>query len=250
MKQIFANGPYGPLKGNEGMITLPFGDRLAYSFKGERLEYGTAGEYEEIPEKGRSILIIAGGNVSYIPTLPELPLVVRMDHSLVISPKNEITTTVPVPLIPAIAVPAPKGRYEVLARFPLPYLSKTWFGDPVAGEPAYSLPFTLPGKAGGRKPDYGIALCPLTIRNASSELLDFQRLILRVPAYSLYCRGDDFLTDAVTVRFRGVEQVSQVGIGTASDYPGDLSLFAGPAVKKDPIGLRRSFYFIKSLAAL
>jgi len=51
----------------------------------------------------------------------------------------------------------------------------------------------------------------------------------------------------VTVRFRGVEQVSQVSIDSASDYPDDYRLFAAPVVKKDPIGLRRSFYFIKSL---
>jgi len=250
MEQIFTNGPYGPLKGDKGVITLPFGDSLSYTFKGERLEYALAGKDGEIPEKGRSILIIDSGDVSYIPTLPDLPLVVRMDHALVISPKNEITTTVPVPLIPALAVPAPKGRYEILARFPLPYLSKTWFGDPVSGEPAYSLPFTLPEEKGSHDSDYAVALCPLTIKNVSPELLNFQRLILRVPAYSLYCRGKDFLTNTVTVRFRGVEQVSQVSIGTASDYSRDVSLFAGPAVKKDPIGLRRSFYFIKSLAAL
>ncbi len=143
MDQIFTNGPYGPLMHREGTLSLPFGESLVYRRRGDRLEYERADEEGSILEGSKNV-IISGEEMHHIPTLPDLPVVLRMDHPLVIGPRNEISTVVPIPLIPALAVPEPKGHYRILALFPLPHLSKTWFGDPESGERNRPTPCPLP----------------------------------------------------------------------------------------------------------
>lgn len=197
------------------------------------------------------IVVEKNDRVFFIKKLPEKPIVLRMDHSLIISQKNSITTEILIPLTPAIALKSPKGRFHVLRDFPLSGLSKTWFGDPVSGEEAYALNITINDLEPLEIPEGSwYARCPLTIRNQSPELLSFQRLILRVPYYGLFLFKDQFYTNRITVSFRGMDQESQVKISSARDYPQDYSLYSEPQEKREFMGLKKSFYFIKSLTNL
>ena len=230
----------------EGVLDLPEEGRIGYRRHKDRLESFRLDESGEPLQESPSVFMVKEKKpVYFIPLLPELPLMLRMDHTLIIAPREKISLAVSLPLIPALAVRGPKGRYQDLMRFPLGNLSKTWFGEPQSGEPAYSLIFSLDQNDG--EGDSWKATCLLNIFNTSPELLHFQRLLLRVSQYALYWKNGSFHTDDVTVRFRGMDQISQVSVGTQEEDRG--ALYSEPLVKKDTMGLRKSFYFLKSLTS-
>ena len=190
------------------------------------------------------------GLYSVAPILPDRPLVLRPAHSLSILAGGFLKTMVHVPLFPSLVVRI--GEKERTVReWALPPLSKTWFGDPVEGEAAYSLSAPLDEKGMLSDPDPWIALCPLIIRNESPDILDFERMILRVPFLSLYGGKQRIYTNELTVRFRGVDQVSQVQISTRFPEVGEpVRKLSDPRSRSDWRLLRKSFSFIKSLYSM
>lgn len=228
---------------------LPDHRSLYISREAEQIRSHVQEKEEEPLSENEDLIVVDSEKKVYLQRkLPELPIVLRMDHSLIIAQKNQISTEIHIPLIPALFLKSSKGRMNLLTQFPLSSLSKTWFGDPVSGEEAYSMNITIGDMENEKTEDNPwFARCPLTIRNHSPELLSFQRLILRVPYYSLFTFQNRFYTNRITVSFRGMEQDSQVKIGTEKDFPENYRLYSEPQKKKELMGLKKSFYFIKSL---
>ena len=245
---IIKAGRFGPLEKKHGTLELPEGGSIAFSRSRDSIECTLRDESgDPVPDSLSVFFVDERRPVYFIPLLPELPVMLRMDHTLIIAPREKISLSVSLPLIPALAVRGSRGKYQELIRYPLANLSKTWFGEPEAGEPAYSLSFSLDHT---EKEDFSWkAACSLTIFNTSPELLHFQRLLLRVSQYSLYWKDDCFQSDEVTVKFRGMDQISQVSVGSQGETGDRGYLFSGPQIKKDTMGLRKSFYFLKSLTS-
>ena len=184
------------------------------------------------------------------PILPDKPMVLRPAHTLSILAGGFLKTMVPVTLFPSLVVRV-DDKERIVREWPLPVLSKTWFGDPVEGEAAYSMSAPLDEKGVLPAPDPWVALCPLTIRNESPDILDFQRMILRVPYLTLYAGKKRIYTNELTVRFRGVDQISQVQISARFPDVGEsVEKLSGPRSRSDWRLLRKSFSFIKSLYSM
>lgn len=79
-----------------------------------------------------------------------------------------------------------------LTTLPTRNLSKTWFGSPRIGEPAYASPTRAVRDYRDLAP-YGFrALCPVVVRNETRETLSVARICLRVNHLGLF-QGEDYL---------------------------------------------------------
>lgn len=250
MSLLTSYWPWGSLDHKDTILQLPDGKVAHMVREGDLIRSQVLDSTETGDRSSEEITILSGAEeIFYIPVLPERSVVLRSEHVLRIVPGNQFSTIVQIPLVPTISRKDRKGRYQPLVCMPISSLSKTWFGDPVEGEPAFAISSLL--DEAGKIHDFGpwVASCPLVIINSSPEILSFERLILRVPLLSLYSGNNRYYTNQLTVRFRGQDQTSQVQIGTSAPGVDDeLTLFSGPANKGDSRLLKKSFSFIKSLA--
>lgn len=243
--------PWGPLNiPQEGLkLPLPDNQELQLFLSGNRLEHRviTAGETEE--ENPFDVTILsAPGELVYQPMLPDLSIVLRSAHDLHILPSGSTEILIPIPLVPAVTVKMDEKNTQTVLRLPVTSMSKTWFGDPVSGEPAYALNTQFDIGSTPGVPDPWVSLCSLTITNASSESLQFKRLIMRILYLSLYTGAERLYSNKLTVRFKGHDQVSQIQISSKMPDVGEpVMRICEPQRRKDKELLEKSFSFIRSL---
>jgi hypothetical protein len=144
------------------------------------------------------------------PLLPDYPIVVRPESQLGILPGNKALFFVLLPIWIQVNAVEKDGRVQPLCELPTFVSSKTWFGDPLSGELAYSLK-TLARKAiEPGEPGVHQASCPVYINNTASVDLIFTRLCIRVSHLSLFEDADHLWTNEVYVGYRGKESISQI----------------------------------------
>ena len=233
---------------NEGaFVSLGDGQYIRIIRKNDRVFTGVVGDEEGQPE---NITIIKPDRDLFLsPLLPDKSVVVRPVHTLQIVPGSQMFSYISIPLTPTLALHTARKGFDTLVRFKGSGLSLTWFGDPVSGESAYAI--NTPIYGGGSWEDGGPweAYCPLVIRNDSTDILSFKKMVLRVPFLSLFAWDGGFITNGLTISFRGRSQVSQIQISKEPPViDRDLHRYRGPQKKKDSLILRRSFSFIKTLS--
>lgn len=149
--------------------------------------------------------------LSVLPALPDRPIVVRPFMRVSLLPGRWAQFFVAVPVW--ISLVARKVKNEtVFEEFPSQLLSNTWFGDPQGGELCYALHTPLlreePTKA---FPPYFI-ICPLIIKNSSTETLQFQRLCIHVENLQIFHTDKGLVTNQINVVFRGEDNSSQIDV--------------------------------------
>ena len=227
---------------------LPDGRELTLMRRGTELRTTVSAPPPDGTPGEEDITILESDTAPTIrPVLPDLPLVLQPESEFRIMPGAVIRTAIALPL----GIGLTDGDEEpprLIREYPAVALSKTWFGTPDSGEAAYSWKTSLSSRPLPEETAPWEAACPLVVRNDSPEILDFKRMILRVPGLSLYSDGRATVTDAVTVRYRGQTQVSQVSVGSRSGGPpGGFRMLTGPRTPVDKALLRRSFAFIKTI---
>jgi len=186
-------------------------------------------------------------NITLEPALPELPLIITPMEKLGILPNQKLDVFVEIPLLLSI-FSGTQGNRLNLWETPFTPLSKSFFGSPDNGEIAYSLVTPLYSSVSLYTAPATSAYCPLSIFNRSAQVLDFQRMILRVPYLTLYQGADRIFASPVFVSFRGADQISQVKIRKKpleSDPP--LKEMVPPRSIEEKSVLKKSFFFIKNL---
>ena len=131
-------------------------------------------------------------------------------------------------------------------------LSKTWFGEPQSGELCYSLRSNMRHRLSEVDLLDHLATCPVTIRNASDEPLDFQRFCLRVQHLSLFQGNRGLQTNGVEVIARGGgDRPTEVNF-LADSLPGEElgECISAPRVEPAQSLLRRSFGKLMSFGGL
>lgn len=212
------------------------------------------------------------------PSMPDKPLVIRPESSIFLPEGKEGLFFVEIPLwLRITGTGKADGSDEIiLAELPTRELSKTWFGNLSAGELCYiSRTRFLSGvrddHLGTGAPEPGgrgasmyadseaseaaqttaartTAICPVTVKNFSTSLLEFERVCIRTEFLSIF-EGDNRLwTSAVELVHQGHEEASQTtGSGPPRQLTGEGRLLApGRAVPDNSI-VRKSFSLLKDL---
>jgi len=127
-------------------------------------------------------------------------------------------------------------------------LSDTWFGEADNGEPAFSIGSNYDKTYDTVLPNAWEAMVPVEIINNTVNLLDLQRLILRVEDFSLYLRNNQLLSNHVSIEFKGQENAGSVNLTTRKELHGQKPvLIARPRGSETKNLLRKSFFFIKNI---
>lgn len=190
------------------------------------------------------------GEVALSPVFPPRPVVVEPAHSFRLLPRAEARVFVRIPLWARLALPSADGR--TLAEVPSVVLSDTWWGTPFEGELCYWLATTARREV---PPDvFGphLAMCPLRLSNRSDDELPVEKIALRVAHLSLFGEDGHLWADETRVRYRGVDEGSEVEItGSRPGEAGDAVKAAEPRVTPPRRGFRaRTFSRLKSFPGL
>jgi hypothetical protein len=166
---------------------------------------------KEPPEWGRWALAAPPSAITIEPEFPDKSLVVKPDNSFKLLPGVEARIFVRVPIWVKVSIP-PGGKSKLLAEYPSVVLSLTWFGTTMEGELCYWLASSIRRSI---SPDLfapNLALCPVIIKNRSSEELVVDKLCLRVKWLSLYQLDSQLWSDETTISYQGTGEVSHVDV--------------------------------------
>ena len=141
------------------------------------------------------------GPVTFLPVLPDRPVVVRPTEAVRIPRGVEVTLYVALPLwVRARIESDPPGT---LSELPTRVLTNTWFGDPASGELCYALRSDVARLPDGVPPTAWDAVCPVVLTNASSDPFAFDRLCVHAELLGVFAGQSRLWTNAVEVVHRG-----------------------------------------------
>ena len=186
--------------------------------------------------------------INILPALPDRSLVLKPSHLVRVMPKTSIMNFIRIPIWVQFYTGAVKPENMVF-EFPVEDLSSTWFGEPDIGELAYSLPH--PTETAFTQPllQSNYAICPLNISNESTEILDFQRLLVSVRYLSIYNEGDLLCTNETKVRYKGELHSNEVTfIQGKPNLSKNLQHLSSPRETTTKSILKKSFSLIKNLS--
>ena len=198
----------------------------------------------------QEVLHFYSGNTSeliLVPALPNKAVVFRNNKTIKVSAGESTRLFFTIPISMQFYFDEVKDETR-LTEVPLRRLSDTWFGEMDNGEPAYSIGSTYYKSLAEVDARVWEAIVSVEIINNTFGVLDLQRLILRVEEFNLYRKGDQILTNHVTIEFKGQEQVESVNLSTRDDIHGDkFEQVANKRLSDSKKLLRRSFFFIKNI---
>jgi hypothetical protein len=180
------------------------------------------------------------------PALPDKPLVFK-GSQLHVSPGQRLTFFLKIPLTLQVyfskILPG-----NMMKELPTRRLSDSWFGDPFNGEPAFLLGSEFSRFMDITDTSFFDAVCPVTIFNNSSIVLEVERLIIRVENLTLYQKDNKMITSQVAIEYKGKEVISSVGYHSSKLYHGEKAeIIARPRNEASKNLLKINFHFIKNL---
>jgi hypothetical protein len=182
-----------------------------------------------------------------MPALPNKAVVFRNNKNIKISAGESVRLFFRIPLTMQFYFQEVKDENRLI-EIPLERLSDTWFGEMDNGEPAYSIGSNYDNLLADVRANAWEAIASVEIINNTSGVLDLQRLILRVEEFSLFRKGDQILTNHITIEFKGQDQAESVSLSTRDDTQGKhVVLLARSRLSDTKRLLRRSFFFIKNM---
>lgn len=146
-----------------------------------------------------------------LPRVPDRPLVLELEQPSLLPPAKSVVVWIHIPLWLEIRR---AGDDTVLLDFPIWRPSDTFVGRFVSGDLCYA------GRTRARRsPDPTArraqrAIARVTVRNASKDVLELNRISVPVPRLSLWADTEGWLgTSAVTVIHRGTAEDTEVEVG-------------------------------------
>lgn len=196
-------------------------------------------ENPQIFQTGRS------SNLFIQPALPAKPLVFRSAKTISIRQHQTMCVYLAVPLQIQLYYKSVDAE-NLLAEFETERLSDTWFGEPDAGTAAFSAGSRFGLQPGQLAMNQHEVMIPVTIQNNSTQLLDLQRVLVRVELMNLYQIGPSVVSDIAFIEFKGPDQSSHLSFGTDKNIHGNSPVLlakARQASNRNLLG--HSFHFIK-----
>lgn len=196
----------------------------------------TEGEYYH-SGKSNSLVIV--------PALPLKPLVFK-GNKMFVAPRQKLMFFIKIPL--TIHIYFSKNQPEnLLKEINCERLSDTWFGEPDLGEPAFSLgsSFYLNQEEADTTPFE--AVCPVSLFNNSPQILEVERLIIRVENLALYKNSDKAITSLVQIEYKGKDIISSASFHYSKNIHGEKQEIISKPRNTSGLGLLRNFHFIKQI---
>jgi len=151
------------------------------------------------------------GTIQLIPVLQDRAIVVGSEMEVKILPGNRALFFVSIPVWIRILVGG-KKKESTLTEIPTVNLSNTWFGDPMTGELGYSLTTRARRTIDDSAASLYRAVCPVVMKNGSSQALDFQKLCIHVEHLKVYKGRQRLWTNEVQITYAGESQPSRIDI--------------------------------------
>ena len=197
----------------------------------------------------RDIFTKPGTSLSVEPASPDLPVVLKPREPIALGPGRTVHYEVLVPtwlrLLEVTTDARKTPRKTVLLDLPTRVLKRTWFGTAESGEVAYGWGFDSRSRESYQRHHLVV---PLEIRNQSQSVLWFERLLLRVVHLDLFRVHSRIETNAVTVTFKGSEQLSNINYQSTQDKQLQGAVLVGDRrTEANPDILRRSFLWLRDL---
>lgn len=208
--------------------------------------YAEATETPQVEGWSRYVTL-SQDSLRILPALPDRALVVRPFMKVSLLPDRWAQFYVAIPLWISLIAGKTKNQ-TVFEEFPSKQLSNTWFGSPQSGELCYALHTPLMRVLPEQHPGDDFLICPLVIRNASSETLQFQRLCIHVDNLEIFKSKSGLVTNQVNVLFKGGAQPTQ--IDTQKKPPAGIEkieLLRGPREAMNRTVLRKTFDVFKEI---
>ncbi|WP_187759688.1 DUF432 domain-containing protein [Thiospirochaeta perfilievii] len=181
------------------------------------------------------------------PSFPNLPVIIRCKSNLSILPKKKLSAFVQVPLYLSI-YSGNKNSKDLLYEMPLTKLSKSYLGDPETGEISYSLESDLFYNYTEYNVNNRSVYCKISITNKTSTVMNFERMILRVPNFNIYEGEGIYFSNPQAINYIGRDVSNQMTIKKLPPNTGFPLKLVGEARESiDSSLLRKSFYFIKNI---
>lgn len=178
------------------------------SLASRQLNDGETGEEEDSSVKWtRWAVSNEMDKIEFLPTLPDLPVLVNPVTPFHIMPGADARLFVRIPI--SVTVGVKENIEQTLSEIPTESLSRTWFGETDNGELCYWLDADIRREPLAEIDEAG-AMATIAVHNDSSEILPVERICLRVAGLTLYQAGDRLLTNATVIRFQGGLQPSKV----------------------------------------
>jgi len=184
------------------------------------------------------------------PALPPKAVVFRNNKKIIIRAHQSLRIFIAVPLYIQLFYKQVDADH-FLAEFETERLSDTWFGEPDSGTPAYSVGARFADTPGELQTAAHEIIVPVNIQNNSNQLLDLQRLLIRVELMNLYLVDSQLMSDLETIEFKGKEQVGSLHFSTDKTIHGSepqLISKARQASSRNILG--HSVHFIKQMTQL
>ncbi len=126
-------------------------------------------------------------------------------------------------------------------------LSDTWFGEPDGGEAAFSIGSEYSLDFDHIKADDFEAICPITVINSTTQLLDVQRLILRDENMTLYKNGNRIVCSLVQIEYKGIDVISSADYLFSKEFNGEKQeVVAKPRNTSEKRAMKINFHFIRN----
>lgn len=210
---------------------------------------------DDPPEEGAWVRWSIGRSAESIELAPVFPsrlLVVKPELSFRLAPGTDARIHVSVPLWARISVPDGSDGGRPLTELPTVELSDTWWGELDDGELGLWLPTRARRSVGPESFAPHRAVCPLDLSNRSDDELEVSKVALRAVHLSIFQGDRGFWADVTRVRYRGVEEGSEVRV--TGRPPGEAGDAARPVASPRHTltrGLRaRTFSRLRALSAL
>lgn len=140
---------------------------------------------------------------------PDLPYVIRIKYPIFLQPGQSVEIVVSIPSWLKLLANTADKELE-LHEFSTVPLQKTWFGSPLEGELCYWRETqALIGSLANDTKTYYIS-CPVRIRNASDEILNFKQFNLRVEELTIFRKEEQLWGDEIRIDFKGQTLSSEI----------------------------------------
>ncbi len=180
------------------------------------------------------------------PALPVKPMVFK-GAGLNVLPEQKVTLFLKIPLTFQIYFSKVQPE-NLLKEIVYKRLSNTWFGEPDAGEPAFTLgnDYSLDFK--NIKIEGFEAICPVSVKNIAAENLNVHRLIIRDEFLTLYKNEDKIVTSHLLIEFKGKDTIGSVDYQFSKNYNGEKQeILAKPRNSTGKSHLKFNFHFMKTI---
>ncbi|MBM4163359.1 MAG: DUF432 domain-containing protein [Lentisphaerae bacterium] len=183
------------------------------------------------------------------PRLPPRPVIVRPAMPVTVLPGEEVAFFVSIPIRVAVLCVRDGGEPREVCEEPSVLLSNSWFGPPIEGELCYAVKTHARRHLDELRHDAHLAVCPVTIQNADSHSLTFERLCLRTQSLGIYAGTHHLWTNRGTLVYRGDDHPANITFETTPPpYDRARRLVAEPRKPHKQSRMMRAFGTFKSIS--